>query len=61
MFGLIAKMFYAPMKSAILTAWNAAKADAFSEIRAEIQSETETSPDDALADLRPIEDKKKRK
>ena len=61
MFGLITRTLYGPFKAAVLSAWNAAKADAFSEIRAEIQSETETSPDDALADLRPIEDKKKKK
>lgn len=60
MFGMIARLCYQPFKNAILSAWNAAKADAISEIRAEIQVETEA--DDALADLRPaIEDKKKKK
>lgn len=63
MFGLIAKLFYAPFKAGIMAAWNAAKADAFTEIRAQIQAETEPSVDEALAEVRPeaIEDKRKKK
>ena len=32
-FSLVAKAFYSPFKAAILAAWNAAKSDAFTNIR----------------------------
>lgn len=65
-FVMIAKAFYVPFKAAILATWNAAKTDAFAEIRAGVPTDVDFAEvATALAEMRDapdaIEDEPKRR
>jgi hypothetical protein len=52
-FSLAARAFYVPFKTAIKAAWNAAKADALAEIKAELPGDADMADvEKALAELR---------
>lgn len=52
-FGIIARAFYSPFKTAILSAWNAARTDAFAEIRESLPTDADVAEvGTALAEIR---------